>query len=227
MKETMKELSRARGYQSLKQSVLRSILDDFNRSDMTRACNRFVSSGCPYGRRDYLCRLGYCNKFQWVIGRALHYAHKTGLDASFILDKWEENRKYYWPNYYQNSNFPKITSDVIVLETGSDILKLSPFVCPRCGGISTDPVTCNSGIIVDRINHGTGSCDWKAYGFFRTLSQNTYVFLKDEAVVLSIFTPLHMNAYKRESYSSAVSFNATDSEGERQAPDGCAPRGDR
>lgn len=49
-------------------------------------------------------------KFQWVIGRAKHYAHHTGKSIEEILNEWEEKRTYCWVNYYQNGCQPKFHS---------------------------------------------------------------------------------------------------------------------
>lgn len=47
-------------------------------------------------------------QFQWVINRAKHYAHYRGLNLDEVLDQWEVRRNYYWCNYYQDSNFPRL-----------------------------------------------------------------------------------------------------------------------
>ena len=52
----------------------------------------------------------YLRKFNWVIGRAQHYALKHNVSIETILNQWEEERKYWWLNYYQDCNQPKLHS---------------------------------------------------------------------------------------------------------------------
>jgi len=50
-------------------------------------------------------------KFRWVIDRAKHHAHHKNISVSTMLDFWEGNRTYWWLNYYQDSNQPKLHSN--------------------------------------------------------------------------------------------------------------------
>lgn len=49
-------------------------------------------------------------KFQWVIGRAQHYADHTSLRLEEVLNQWEHKRDYWWVNFYQECNQPKLAS---------------------------------------------------------------------------------------------------------------------
>ena len=127
----------------------------------------------------------YAEKLNWVIDRVLHYAEKLNLSASELLDKWEEKRSYWYMNYYQDCNMPKIEGDnVFVFETVDDFLQSIPskkFICPCCKGITTNPYECNSGI-------KNKACDWKVYGLF-DLGHVT-VFVKDKLQFDKIFIPV-------------------------------------
>lgn len=80
-----KEVSKSEGYKSLKAAYIFDVL--------------------RYGNK-----ISNYRHFQWVIGRACHYAIKTGKPLDLILKEWEEKRNYSWQNFYQNCNMPKIQS---------------------------------------------------------------------------------------------------------------------
>lgn len=118
-------------------------------------CNRENASIGKYGEEGYKsCFHQYCDKFKWAIDRAKHYAEKLGLNWEDVLSSWEEDRNYWYMNYYQDSNQPEIKDDkVMVFETVGELLQSigeKKFRCPACGGISTDPYTCNSGKLYPR-----------------------------------------------------------------------------
>lgn len=52
--------------------------------------------------------------FQWVISRAKHYAYTAGEPIENILNAWEEQRNYWWMNYYQNCRQPRKPSASLV-----------------------------------------------------------------------------------------------------------------
>lgn len=56
------------------------------------------------------CFHKYCDKYKWVIDRAKSYGEAMGLHWEDILDGWEESRNYWYMNYYQECNQPKITA---------------------------------------------------------------------------------------------------------------------
>ena len=156
------ELKKCKGYQTLLQAVEKDIVND------------------PKDTR-------YVEKLNWITERVLHYAEKLNLPASELLNKWEEKRTYWYMNYYQDYNMPKIEGDnIFVFETVDDFLKSIPskkFICPCCKGITTNPYECNSGIKKDN-----KTCDWKVYGLF-DLGHVT-VFVKDKLQFDKIFTPV-------------------------------------
>jgi hypothetical protein len=128
--------------------------------------------------------------FTWVIDRARHYAEKTGLEASDILDAWEKDRDYWHLGYYQEANQPEIKGDnVRVFDTPDEFkatLQGKGFRCPNCGGISGNPMTCDTGI---KDKNGK-VCDWKAYGLFGTLDKGVYIYIKSELKGFDIFMPV-------------------------------------
>jgi hypothetical protein len=119
--------------------------------------------------------------FSWVIERARHYAEKTGLEASDILDAWEKDRDYWHLSYYQDAKQPEIkANNVRAFETLDDFRNSSDgkgFRCPACGVISSDPVTCRV-------------CGWKAYGLLGTLGKGAFVYIKETLRGYSIFIPV-------------------------------------
>lgn len=138
----------------------------------------------------------YFAKVAWVVERAEHYAEKTGLAASAILDAWETNRDYWYMNYYQESNQPRLGGErVRVFETKDDLLtavgKLG-FRCPKCNGVSTSPYVCDSGETTNDFAAGRGQivCDWKVYGLFSDLGRGVHVFVKSEMRGSLIFMPV-------------------------------------
>lgn len=141
----------------------------------------------------------YPAKMAWVLERAKHYAEKTGMDAADILDAWEKERRYWYMNYYQDCNQPKIESDgVRVFDTKQDLWNSvgdAGFRCPLCEGISKDPYECRSGKIVEKIKDGRdGPCNWKVYGLLGDLGKGVYVFVKKEMRGQRIFKPVAWEA---------------------------------
>ena len=174
--ESFKEISKSNGYRLLKQTVI-------------AACEKrcFNTMGCTVKIAD-ACYARPCNKFKWVIDRAKHYSHKTGVPVSKLLTAWEEQRNYWYQNYYQDANQPKLNrADVLVVEGKDELQELfkKGFRCPACNGISRNPITCTSEI---KIKGKT--CNWKAYGLLGTLGKGLYVFPKDIAIGTEIFMPI-------------------------------------
>jgi hypothetical protein len=87
MKINWKHLATTKGYRSLKAAY---------QSDLEK----------KYRNKEELLK-----KFNWVIGRAKHYSNKSGIPISDILDAWETGRDYWWLNYYQDCNQPKLHSN--------------------------------------------------------------------------------------------------------------------
>lgn len=174
------------GYEKLKSAVER----DCNGSG---ACACFNPDGCdkPSGKHDGKhCSHKYCDKFAWAVSRAKHYAEKTGLPWESVLDSWEADRDYWYMNYYQEAAQPKIgDGDVKVFETLPDLLASvgsAGFRCPNCGGVSSNPYECDSGL---KGSEGK-VCDWKVYGLFRDLGKGVFVYCKDQLRGNRIFMPL-------------------------------------
>ncbi|RKJ35209.1 hypothetical protein D7X33_38520, partial [Butyricicoccus sp. 1XD8-22] len=54
-------------------------------------------------KRTFDTEKGLWEKYDWIIKRAEHYAEKTGLHVDEILNAWEEDRDYWYQNYYQEA----------------------------------------------------------------------------------------------------------------------------
>jgi hypothetical protein len=119
----------------------------------------------------------------WTVARAQHYADKTGIPASEILDAWERSRNYWYMNFYQESNQPEIKDgNVRVFDTVDSMLASvgkAGFRCPKCAGVSNSPYECS-----------VKPCDWKVYGLFRALGKGIYVFVKEKVAGELLFMPI-------------------------------------
>ena len=127
------------------------------------------------------CMHKYCDKFKWVLDRAEHYAELLATTKEIILQQWEEQRRYWYMNYYQESNQPplakvKIFEDLEALK--ASILDKG-FRCPKCNGVSTDPYDCTC-----------TDCNWKSYGLFGTMGKGVDVLVKTSNVKNHIFFPV-------------------------------------
>lgn len=83
----------------------------------------------------------YCDKFRWVIDRARHYSEKLGIPIGEIIQSWEEDRRYWYMNYYQDCNQPLIeANNVFIFENLEEMRQKcgKEFICPCCKGISTN-----------------------------------------------------------------------------------------
>jgi hypothetical protein len=118
--------------------------------------------------------------FSWVIARAKHYAEKTGLEASDVLDAWEKDRDCWHLSYYQEAKQPEIKgNNVRVFETLDDFrnsLNGKGFRCPACGRISGSSIDCK--------------CGWMAYGLLRTAGKGVYIYIKSKLRGYEIFMPV-------------------------------------
>lgn len=83
MKIDWKHLSTTKGYKSLKAAYTNDI------------------------QKKYRSKKELLNLFNWVINRAKHYAHNSDKSLEEVLNKWEDNRTYWWLNYYQECKQPK------------------------------------------------------------------------------------------------------------------------
>lgn len=175
-----------KGYESLKASVERECNEPNH-------CGCFNPDGCnvPNQKKDGKnCFHAYCNKFKWTIDQSKHYGEKLQLNWEDVLASWEEDRSYWYMNYYQDSNQPTIKGDgVRTFETVQEMLESigdKEFRCPCCEGISSNPYVCNSG---QPMSKGK-TCDWKVGGLFGDLGKGVFVYCKDKLRGETIFMPL-------------------------------------
>jgi len=125
----------------------------------------------------------------------VEYAAVLGFSEGEILENLEARRDYSAVNYYQLANFPPLKGVHIFDDMGQlqGEFPSGKFVCPNCGGISTHPTTCNSGV------RGANDlpCDWKAWGLLRTFGTGYWFIVKDDflahPVVHEIFMPLELH----------------------------------
>ena len=196
-----KELAQSPGYKKLKAAVLYHIKGSVDRQNkfypelgVAKMC--FNPVGCNRSER-IPCFHRYCSKFRWIIDRAQHYSHHTGIPVVDILNAWEDDRSYSFNNYYQDANQPKLTdARVLVFSTVQEFIGTvgkKGFRCPACGGVSSNPYECKSGIIVKkdrRRRRKRVPCDWKVYGLFQDLGKGLYVYIKEKARGERIFMPI-------------------------------------
>lgn len=83
MKINWKELSKTKGYKSLKACYLLDV------KEIQRTKKESYS------------------RFQWVLGRAKHYSLHLKVPIEEILNEWEAKRDYWWANYYGEYRQPK------------------------------------------------------------------------------------------------------------------------
>lgn len=152
-----------------------------------RWCKHFtedcISKMRQYGESGTLCehKCEYCEKFKWAIDRAKHYEEKTGIPYLEVLKSWEEDRDYWFLNYYQDCKQPEIKGDnVRIFDTVDDYkasLQGKEFRCPSCGVATPSPIHCRS-------------CDWKSYGLFGALGKGVTIFVKENMALATIFKPI-------------------------------------
>jgi hypothetical protein len=139
----------------------------------------------PYGNGNHR----FDKEIAWIEQMVKEYADALGTTTDKVVDLMERGRTYSWPNYYQEANFPGLSSDRIygVFETLGDFHKHSElhwrgFRCPKCGDISHNPQECIHRRLRD------GKCDWCAYGLFR--SGKGVVILQNGLDLIPIFEPV-------------------------------------
>lgn len=175
-------ITESKGYKRLKDAVERDIKEQLENKAFD--CH-FNEVGC--NNPNCKCFHKYCDKFKWIIERVNHYAEKLNIPASEILDNLEEQRNYWYMNYYQECNQPLLdTENVYVFETNEDVVKSfdnKGFRCPNCKGVSSHPQVCDSKKIVNK-----KVCDWKSFGLFRF--GLVTVVVKNPFSVTEIFKPI-------------------------------------
>ena len=80
-------ISQSKGYKSLKAAYVNDVQTSSSRS-----------------------KTELLKHFYWVINRAKHYAYIHQCPLEVILSRWEQERSYWWLNYYQDTNQPKYCS---------------------------------------------------------------------------------------------------------------------
>lgn len=188
------------GIGSLIDVVSKDLKEELERFDkgqyLTRGC-RYYSEECKTKMQRYaecgdeLCahKCEYCNHFKWVIDRAKQYADISSKSVFDILEAFENKRNCWWLSFYQECNQPEIKhGNVKTFDTYEAFRKSldgKGYRCPACGGISTHPQKCNSGIEKDG-----KVCDWKSFGLFGTMGKGVYVFILEDLAVVEIFRPV-------------------------------------
>lgn len=94
MKIDWKHLSTTKGYKSLKACMVHDINNNWRNKEES------------------------LKRFNWVICRAKHYVFITGVNIDIILNEWESKRTYWWANFYQDCNQPKITNKKVLKPRG-------------------------------------------------------------------------------------------------------------
>jgi hypothetical protein len=119
------------------------------------------------------------------------YAAALGLTQDAVLAAIESCRNVNAINFYQEANFPSL-ADVAMFDTLAAFKAAYPsgkYVCPSCDGHSNNPYECDAGTVRDG-----KPCNWKSYGFFRTLGKGLRVVIKDKFLesprVEEIFRPV-------------------------------------
>lgn len=162
-----------KGIESLKESV---------RRDCAKAALQFSETGCGENK----CSRCYCDKFKWIMDRAAHYAQHTGIPADQILKEWEEQRSYWYMNYYQDCNQPLLSGTVPIIPHAEWLADLKSkygddqnqwrFKCPSCGWIQCKQDFIDAGIELSGDQHMNNcigrwvsdrGCDWSLGGLFQ------------------------------------------------------------
>ena len=136
----------------------------------------------------------FSEKLQWIKDMVKHYSEVLGYSEDDIIEKLEEKRRYWSANYYQESNQPKLDKDVVIFENLEQLFKTFPsrkFRCSICGGITSNPYECNSGI-----KRKDGKiCDWKTYGLFKTHDSFRFTIrdkFLENPIIDDIFKPIEL-----------------------------------
>lgn len=120
----------------------------------------------------------------WIRSMVEQYAAKLGITPDEVATKFEADRNYSWPNYYQHANFPDLDNlgAVNIYETREEFhAENKAFKCPHCGTVGSNPVNCQHRIDKD------GKCDWTAGGLFRFGLQA--VIVKEVSYVPALIFP--------------------------------------
>ena len=140
----------------------------------------------------------FAEQLEWIKQMVKNYSVKLKYSELEILTALEKHRNYWAANYYQEANYPDLDK-IDIFENLNELLAKFPsrkFICSCCGGITTNPYECNSGIV----RKDGKVCDWKTYGFLRTLGEGYRFTIRDlfleKPVVDEIFTPIELSTEK-------------------------------
>ncbi len=122
----------------------------------------------------------------WIRKMIENYSEKLNIPIDEVVENFEQNRNYSWPNYYQEWHFPSLDklNSVSIYETLDEFnAKNKRFKCPSCGNVYIHPTNCEHRIKKD------GICDWTAGGLFSFGLQ--HVVIKSHSLVpIAIFPPV-------------------------------------
>ena len=129
---------------------------------------------------------GYYDVRYFVFARDHYTCQVCGKSRDKILQthhiRYRSNGGNYWyMNYYQECNQPKITAkNVRVFDTMDAYRKAldgKKFRCPSCGKESADPYNCKA-------------CGWAVYGLLGDLGKGVFVYVKEKLHGDNIFMPI-------------------------------------
>lgn len=174
------------GYQTLLDSVINDIEKEIKRRKegnftFNRACSEYDSCReklTAYAENGPACErtCEFCEKFKYAIDRAKEYGEKLNIPWEEIIASWEEDRSYWYMNYYQESNQPPIgDKKTFVFESIEDMRSKigDKFICPACKKVGNNPYEC--------------SCGWTSYGLFQT--DLAFLYCKKERKSTKCFMP--------------------------------------
>ena len=84
-----KEVSKSKGYRSLKKAYVRDVQKSVHSS----------RKGWHVRSKEEFRRY-----FKRAIGLAMHFSHEWQIPIETVLDYWESKRDYCWLNFYQKGN---------------------------------------------------------------------------------------------------------------------------
>lgn len=129
-----------KGIESLKADVMKDCADGencFSETGCTKERYKYVPEDNPamlkYTKTKCIagtkCFHDFCGKYAWVIERAKLYAERTGYTMDEVLEIWEEDRDYWYMNYYQDCNqpskMPGRISGLKIIEMEAQVVKLN------------------------------------------------------------------------------------------------------
>jgi hypothetical protein len=175
------------------------------KKDCEQYSNCFNPNGCDKERYRYenghcynnsKCTHDYCGKYKWTLDRAEQYANFLGCTKEEVLEAWENQRSYWYMNFYQDGNQPELKGEgVKVVKIEAWLQDLSEkfgkdpkgwkFICPACKSIQCGQDFIDAGIedfngkvysnCIGRYVKGKG-CDWSLGGL---LKMHNKVVVKD------------------------------------------------